>query len=106
MGGDMIWLGRKKLALVPLYRPNAHPPDQIPPDWNNQILRRVLFDPDATTGADPEAAGLFHAAGLVPKLTGANPNKKTWVFSQSPTAGHLVAGGSTVTMVLHTGPLP
>jgi hypothetical protein len=25
---------------------NAHPPDQIPADWPDQILRRVLFDPD------------------------------------------------------------
>jgi hypothetical protein len=58
----MIWLGRKKLALVPLYRPNAHPPDQIPPDWNNQILRRALFDPDATTGADRSLRAYIHTA--------------------------------------------
>ena len=38
---SVIWIGRKKLALVPVYRPNAKPPDQIPADWNNQILRRV-----------------------------------------------------------------
>jgi hypothetical protein len=25
----MTWIGRKKLALVPLFRQNAHPPDQI-----------------------------------------------------------------------------
>jgi hypothetical protein len=48
----MTWIGRKKLAFVPVYRPNAHPPDQIPADWTNDILRRVLFDPDPTTGAD------------------------------------------------------
>jgi hypothetical protein len=58
----MTWIGRKKLALVPLYRPNAHPPDQIPADWNNQILRRVLFDPDPTTGADRSLRAYIHAA--------------------------------------------
>ena len=28
----VTWLGRKKIAFVPLSRPNAHPPDLIPPD--------------------------------------------------------------------------
>jgi PASTA domain len=37
-----------------------------------------------------------------PKVTATSP----WVFSQSPVAGTSVAPGSTVTMVLHTGPLP
>jgi hypothetical protein len=58
----MTWIGRKKLALVPLYRPNAHPPDQIPADWPNQILRRVLFDPDPTTKADRSLRAYIHAA--------------------------------------------
>jgi hypothetical protein len=42
----MAWLGLKKLILVPVYRPNALPPDVIPPDWPNLILRRMLFDLD------------------------------------------------------------
>jgi hypothetical protein len=58
----MTWIGRKKLALVPLYRPNAHPPDQIPVDWPNQILRRVLFDPDPQTKADRSLRAYIHAA--------------------------------------------
>ena len=58
----MAWIGRKKLALVPLFRPNAHPPDQIPADWNNQILRRVLFDPDPTTKADRSLRAFIYAA--------------------------------------------
>lgn len=58
----MTWIGRKKLALIPLYRPNAHPPDQIPADWKNQILRRVLFDPDPTTKADRSLRAYIHAA--------------------------------------------
>jgi len=36
----MPWIGRKKRALVPMYRPNAHPPDVIPQVRPNQILRR------------------------------------------------------------------
>lgn len=58
----MTWIGRKKLAFVPLFRPNAHPPDQIPADWENQILRRVLFDPNPTTGADRSLRAYIHAA--------------------------------------------
>ena len=60
--GDMSWVGRMKLALVPLSRPNAHPPDQIPADWENQILRRVLFDPDTATGTDRSLRAYIHAA--------------------------------------------
>src|SRR5215472_7361350 len=48
----MPWIGRKKLALVPVFRSNAIPPDALPADWNGDILRRVFFDPDPTTGAD------------------------------------------------------
>mgnify|MGYP001227048525 CR=1 FL=1 len=44
----MPWIGRKKIAFVPVWRPNARPPDIVPPDWENDILRRVLYDPDAT----------------------------------------------------------
>ncbi len=58
----MNWIGTKRLALVPLYRPNAHPPDVIPPDWPNDILRRALFDPDPTTGSDRSLRAYIHAA--------------------------------------------
>jgi hypothetical protein len=58
----MSWIGRKKLALIPLYRPNAHPPDQIPADWNDQILQRVLFDPDPMTGMDRSLRAYIHTA--------------------------------------------
>ena len=44
----MPWLGRKKIAFIPLHRPNAHPPDEpIPADWPAEILRRVYYDPNA-----------------------------------------------------------
>jgi hypothetical protein len=47
------WLGRKRVAFVPLFRSHAAPPDQIPPDWENVILRRVVYDPRReANGAD------------------------------------------------------
>lgn len=48
----MAWIGKKRLALVPLFRTNAHPPDQVPADWEDQILRRMLFDPMPGTSVD------------------------------------------------------
>ena len=47
------WVGRKRVAFVPLFRTNAVPPDQIPPDWETAILRRVVHDPrPEANGAD------------------------------------------------------
>jgi hypothetical protein len=47
------WLGRKRVAFVPLYRSVAAPPDQIPADWENVILRRVIDNPrPEANGAD------------------------------------------------------
>jgi hypothetical protein len=44
----MSWIGRKKLAFIPISRTNAHPPDQpMPPNWPDAIMQRVFFDPDA-----------------------------------------------------------
>ena len=63
----MAWLGRKKLAFIPLSRPNIQPPDVIPPDWPGQIMQRLFFDPptDPTTGdpipgADRSVRAYFH----------------------------------------------
>jgi hypothetical protein len=56
----MTWIGRKKIAFVPLSRSNAHPPDLIPPDWENDILRRVLYDPDPRTGKDKSLRAFIH----------------------------------------------
>ena len=58
----MSWIGRKRLALVPLSRTGAIPPDQVPPDWEAQILRRMLFDPSPGTGADRSLRAYIHAA--------------------------------------------
>ena len=60
----------------------------------------VLFDPAPVARTD------IIAAKLVPHFTGANPTKNSWVNTQSPLAGAVVAQGSAVTMVLITGPTP
>jgi hypothetical protein len=63
----MAWLGRKKLAFIPLSRTNIQPPDVIPPDWPGQIMQRLFFDPptDPATGApipgvDRSVRAYFH----------------------------------------------
>ena len=57
------WLGRKRVAFVPLFRSNAAPPDQIPPDWENTILRRVVYDPRReANGADRSLRAWLRAA--------------------------------------------
>jgi negative regulator of replication initiation len=48
----MAWIGRKKIAFIPVFRPHAVPPDAVPADWAGDILQRVFFDPDQRTGAD------------------------------------------------------
>jgi hypothetical protein len=58
----MTWIGRKKIAFVPLFRTDAIPPDVIPADWNSDILRRVLFDPDKNTGLDRSLRAYIRAA--------------------------------------------
>jgi hypothetical protein len=58
----MAWIGKKRLALVPLFRTNAHPPDQVPADWEDQILRRMLFDPMPGTSVDRSLRAYIHAA--------------------------------------------
>ena len=55
----MSWLGRKKIAFVPVHRPNAHPPDDpVPDDWANEIRRRVFFDPRPLSKADTSRADM------------------------------------------------
>src|SRR5215203_2596307 len=64
----MAWLGRKKLAFIPLSRTNIQPPDVIPPNWPGQIMQRLFFNPavDPTTGnaipdTDRSVRAYFHA---------------------------------------------
>lgn len=40
----MAWLARKALAFIPLTRSNV-PSDVPTPDWTDQIMQRVFFDP-------------------------------------------------------------
>jgi len=56
----MAWLGRKKLAFIPLSRTNAQPPDVIPPDWVEQITQRVFFDKDPSSGTDRSVRAYIH----------------------------------------------
>ena len=56
----MAWLGRKKLAFIPLSRTNSQPPDIIPTDWAEQITQRVFFDKDRCTGADRSLRAYIH----------------------------------------------
>jgi hypothetical protein len=56
----MAWLGRKKLAFIPLSRTNAHPPDVIPANWAEQITQRVFFDKDPNTGTDRSVRAYIH----------------------------------------------
>ncbi len=57
----MPWIGRKKLALVPVYRPHfQNPPDVIPPDWPNLILQRMIYDPH--NGVDRSLRAYIRAA--------------------------------------------
>jgi hypothetical protein len=70
----MAWIGRKKIAFVPVYRPNAHPPDQIPDNWSDQIMGRVVYDPDPFTAIDRSLRAYIHTvssgiADLDPLIT-------------------------------------
>jgi hypothetical protein len=56
----MAWLGRKKLAFIPLSRTNAQPPDVIPTDWVEQITQRVFFNQDPGSGADRSVRAYIH----------------------------------------------
>jgi hypothetical protein len=48
----MTWLGLKTLAFIPLTRSNIPSDNPPPPDWTDQIMQRVFFDPakDPKTG--------------------------------------------------------
>ena len=58
----MVWLGTKKVAFIPTFRPRAIPPDFIPPDWDKLILRRVLNDPAPGTNIDRSFRAWLRAA--------------------------------------------
>jgi hypothetical protein len=61
--------------------------------------------PDVREMRVAPAVAAVRAAGLVPTLSGSN-TAQSWVGSQSPAAGTLLAVGSQVALVLRTGPIP
>lgn len=58
----MQWIGRKRIAFVPVIRSRNHPPDVVPPDFADQILKRVLYNPMPVTNADASLRGFIRAA--------------------------------------------
>src|ERR1039457_2034195 len=56
----MAWLGRKKLALIPLSRTNAQPPDVIPAGWADLIMGRVFFQKGPETSTDRSVRAWVH----------------------------------------------
>jgi hypothetical protein len=76
---------------VSLGRPQLHPPSTTVPD---------VFELDQLP-----ADSAVRQAHLVPVFSGTTTGHP-WVFSQSPSAGRTVDQGSSVHMVLHTGPKP
>jgi hypothetical protein len=91
------WLGTKRVAFVPLFRSNAAPPDQIPPNWENVILNRVLFNPrPEANGADRSLSAWLQAVSLrradieplvLPMQTIARQNVLPWDLDGIPWEG-------------------
>ena len=85
--------------FAPGWHVDQHPrvPASIAPiSW---VSAMPVFGPRSAMATAPSSCR------LVPKFTGRN-QANSWVFSQSPAAGKIVAAGSTITMVLPTGPGP
>jgi len=91
------WFGTKRVAFVPLFRSNAVPPDQIPPNWENVILNRVLFNPrPEANGADRSLSAWLQAVSLrradieplvLPMQTIARQNVLPWDLDGIPWQG-------------------
>ncbi len=60
--------------------------------------------PDLFQVKAAQAAHILQAEGLIPKFSGPN-TAHSWVAEQSPAAGTQVPKGTTVSMLLRTGPL-
>jgi hypothetical protein len=54
----MAWLKRKKLAFIPLSRTNIQAPYVIPPDWSDQIMQRLFYDPPTNSTTSAPIAGV------------------------------------------------
>jgi|CXWK01.1.fsa_nt_gi hypothetical protein len=109
----MSWIGRKRLALVPLSRTGAIPPDQVPPDWEAQILRRMLFDPSPGTGADRSLRAYIHAASsgradldvvVMPRVTAAQQDVPVGFLEAQLGASLRAQGVDAAAIVMLGGP--
>jgi beta-lactam-binding protein with PASTA domain len=60
--------------------------------------------PDVREMLRDQAGTAVRDAGFVPAFTGTN-RSDSWVVSQSPNAGEMLEGASTVTMQLRRGPI-
>src|SRR5262245_5776114 len=59
----MQWIGTKRVAFVPVFRSKNQPPDVVPADFADQILKRVLFNPMPLLGnADGSLRAWLRAA--------------------------------------------
>jgi len=59
----MKWLGRKRIAFVPVLRSRDQTPEQVPVDFAEQIMRRALYNPmPQTGGADQSLRAWVRAA--------------------------------------------
>jgi hypothetical protein len=114
-GNDLL----ARTANGPFAQSTRHPGTNSPPGCGRNSMYIVNWHmtqigssqnatvPNVVNEYSDQAAKEVQEAGLVAQFSGATPvPRKTWVFSQSPAAGAIVAKGSTVHMVLHTGPLP
>ena len=54
------WIGVQKLAVVPTFN-RQFDSEPIPSDWDNSVMRRVLYDPEPGTGIDRSLRGYISA---------------------------------------------
>jgi hypothetical protein len=62
--------------------------------------------PDVREESPRIAGSQVSSAGLIPKFTGATTARTSYVATETPAPGTIVARGSTVTMFLKPGPVP
>jgi PASTA domain len=90
----ILWSNNSTWTKVTSPSPPPPPPPPPPP---------ITTVPDVSGMAATLASKVLIASGLVAQFSGPN-TAKSWVFSQSPSAGARVAPGSVVKMVLSTAP--
>jgi hypothetical protein len=48
----MPWIGKKRVAFIPVFRPSFDPPGSPPPNWPQLIASRVYFQRDSSRNID------------------------------------------------------